>query len=84
MDTYAPVDAPGTLSVQGSWHPQQTRRTVVLEHRWSAIVVALVLAAGCSSVAGGPPASSSRLRAQEDCLRTGGAWREVLTFCEYR
>ena len=52
----------------------------MLALRW---VLASLLLGACSL----PAASvdmSSRLRAQADCDRADGVWREVLGFCEYR
>jgi hypothetical protein len=48
--------------------------------RLRAVVMATaLLVAGCASSVSQAPVS-----AREECLRTGGAWREVLSFCEYR
>jgi hypothetical protein len=49
------------------------------------VMIAGIASAGCSSAIGEAPGlSESSSRAREECVRTGGAWREVLTFCEYR
>jgi hypothetical protein len=51
--------------------------------RLRAVVMATaLLVAGCASSVGQAPGSG--VPAREECLRTGGAWREVLSFCEYR
>jgi hypothetical protein len=47
------------------------------------VVLASLLAA-CSSTGSGTPVPSGRSKAQVDCERNGGAWREVLKVCEYR
>jgi hypothetical protein len=52
--------------------------------RVGSVVVLAILLAACSSTGSGAPVPSGRSKAQVDCERNGGAWREVLKVCEYR
>jgi hypothetical protein len=54
----------------------------MLALRW---VLASLLLTACSLPAGQAAVDlAPRLRAQADCDRADGVWREVLGFCEYR
>jgi hypothetical protein len=58
---------------------------MIVRRFWLVVIVAGIVSAGCSSAIGEAPGlSASPSRAREECVRTGGAWREVLDFCEYR
>lgn len=47
--------------------------------RMFALVVVTGLMAGCASLSSSPPS----LTPEEQCVRSNGAWRQVLNFCEH-
>lgn len=55
--------------------------------RRSALVLVLLLAAGCSLSMGKPvPSAYTKEELRDTCLRTGGWWRDDLIagYCEYQ
>jgi hypothetical protein len=55
----------------------------MLELRW--LIMASVFLGACSLPAGQASVDMTpQLRAQADCQRADGVWRDVLGFCEYR
>ena len=56
-----------------------------MQRRRCAIVIVVALcAAACATSPGGAPPAFTPSIGRDECLRTGGAWRDVLRFCEYR